>query len=72
MEIQMNWRKPWLNSCNDLEGNRKGIKRYEVFEVQETLDVHLAPAGSTTEQMKKKLHIAHKWADFMRTGPIAH
>jgi hypothetical protein len=58
-------------SVRNLEGERRTIKRYEVFEAQETLGIHLAPDGSTDAQADKMRDMAQRWADEIRTGKIA-
>lgn len=56
---------------NDIKGKRKEIKRYEVNQAQETLDIFLAPNGNTVRQEQKMRNIAIKWADDMRTRKIS-
>jgi hypothetical protein len=54
----------------DLEGNSRLIKRYETWEAQETLGMHLAPDGNTSEQTDKMKYLATQWADSI-TGRIS-
>jgi hypothetical protein len=55
----------------DITGILRPVKRYEVWEAQETLGVYLAPDGNTAAQFDKMLDKAVKWADNMRTGRIS-
>jgi hypothetical protein len=55
---------------NDINGNRKVLRRCEVDDAQETLGVYLAPDGNTRQQQQKLQEAAIKWADNMRTGKI--
>jgi hypothetical protein len=47
------------------------VKRYEVWEAQETLGVYLAPDGNTQAQFNKMYQKVIQWADNMRTGRIS-
>ncbi len=55
---------------NDINGNRKVLRRFEVHDAQETLGVHLAPDGNNKQQQLQMKEKAIKWADCMRTGMI--
>ncbi len=55
---------------NDIEGDRKELRRCDVGDAQETLGIFLAPNGNTKQQQIKMLTSAIKWADCMRTGMI--
>ncbi len=55
---------------NDINGNRKELRRCQVDDAQETLGVFLAPDGNTRQQQCKMLALATEWADCMRTGMI--
>ena len=55
---------------NDILGERKELRRCEVWDAQETLGIFLAPDGNTKQQQGKMRDLAVKWADCMRTGMI--
>jgi Reverse transcriptase (RNA-dependent DNA polymerase) len=57
--------------CNDINGDRKCLRRVEPHQAETTLGVDLAPDGSTQQQAKKMIDIAIKWADAMRSGRIS-
>jgi len=71
------WRYKSLAECpgelraNDINGNRSNLKRYEVWEAQETLGVFLAPDGNHKAQIKKMFQAANNWADAKRSGLIS-
>jgi hypothetical protein len=54
----------------DISRTLRPVKRYEVWEAQETLGVYLAPDGNTMAQFDKLYNKVIKWADAMRTGRI--
>ncbi len=54
----------------DISRTLRPVKRYEVWEAQETLGVYLAPDGNTMAQFDKLYNKVIKWADAMRTGHI--
>jgi hypothetical protein len=55
----------------DITGLSRPVKKYEVWEAQETLGVYLAPDGNTQAQFQKMLQKVTHWADNMRTGRIS-
>ncbi len=62
---------PGTISINDINGQRKQLRRCEVNDAQETLGVFLAPDGNTMRQQQKMKDSVVKWADCMRTGRIS-
>jgi hypothetical protein len=70
------WKMEVLHNCqvdlfvNDLHGERKKIKRCEVWDAQETVGIHLALDGNIVQQAMKMKTLATNWADHMRTGKI--
>jgi len=56
---------------DDLQGDRKNIKRLETHQAYETLGVFLAPDGNLQAQVAKMHSAAIDWADHMRTGKIS-
>jgi hypothetical protein len=54
----------------DIGGTNRLVKRYKVWEAQETLGVHLAPDGNTQAQFDKMYNKVIQWADKMQTGRI--
>jgi len=55
---------------NDIENNRKVVKRLEPHQAYETLGVYLAPDGNLNEQFQKMKKAASAWANGLRTGNI--
>jgi len=53
------WSYKYITDCpgsifiNDIEGNRKELRRCEIYDAQETLGVYLAPDGNTRKQQVK-------------------
>jgi hypothetical protein len=58
-------------SVKDINGVLRPVKRYEVWEAQETLGIYLAPDGNTKAQFNKMLQTVIQWSDNMRTGRIS-
>jgi hypothetical protein len=55
---------------NDINGQRKELRRCQTNDAQETLGVYLAPDGNAKQQQLKMEKLATSWADSMRTGQI--
>ena len=55
---------------NDIENNRKVVKRLEPHQAYETLGVYLAPDGNLNEQFQKMKKAATAWVNGLRTGNI--
>jgi hypothetical protein len=62
---------PGAIMINDIEGVPKELCQCEVYDVQETLGIFLAPDDNTIQQQEKLKDLAIKWADSMRTGRIS-
>jgi PIN domain nuclease of toxin-antitoxin system len=56
---------------NNINNQRKPIKRLEAHQAYKTLCIFLAPDGHLEDQYQKMLYAAIKWADNLRTGNIS-
>jgi hypothetical protein len=71
------WRYKSVVECpgdlfaNDIDGNRKALRRVEVDDAQVSLGVALCPTGDTKTQAANMLQAAIQWADAMKTGKIS-
>jgi hypothetical protein len=64
-------KSPVSFSVKDINGVLRPVKRYKVWEAQETLGIYLAPDGNTKAQFNKMLQKVIQWSDHMRTGRIS-
>jgi hypothetical protein len=71
------WRYKSIQECpgslyiNDIHGERKEIRHFEVPHAETTLGLDLAQDGNTFQQVHKMKVMAIKWADGMHTGKIS-
>ncbi len=67
LSVQDNPISIWVT---DIHGNRKELKRLEIYEATTTLGVDITADGNNESQFKKMKEASIKWADQVRTGRL--
>jgi hypothetical protein len=62
---------PGTISVQDLQGNKKTLRRFGVNHAETTLGVDIAPDSNNHQQEIKMYNAAVTWADSMRTWRIS-